>query len=240
MRVTTIILFCILTFTVRAQVMVCGRVLGFPDSVALSNTTILNRVTVSYATTDNDGRFCIYARSGDSISFSHLGFMPVTVHVYNLKQRLDVLMPASILTLRQVEIEAHSFRRDSAKTRADYKKYFQYHPVEFNDVVAGGGISIDAVIESFQFRKNQRKQSFHKLLLRDEMERYIATKFTPGLVMKITGESDSAMVASFMEQNSPGYLMVKEGSDYDLYMWTKDRYAAWLSSGRQKVFTSPK
>jgi hypothetical protein len=68
--------------------------------------------------------------------------------------------------------------------------------------------------------KHSREYKFKKVLIRDEQNRYIDSRFSENLVGTITNLKGDSLL-NFMDKYRPGMEQIKKMSDYDIRVYIK-------------------
>jgi hypothetical protein len=85
--------------------------------------------------------------------------------------------------------------------------------------VAGVTIVPSQLIRAITY-KHSREYRFKKVLIRDEHNRYIDSRFSDDLVTALTGLKDDSLL-NFMDKYRPGINQLKKMTDYDIRVYIK-------------------
>lgn len=210
----------------RAQHAVQGSILS-EDSIPVPGVTVLNKRT-QFATTSNEqGYYQLTARKGDTLLLKALGFVPLLYIVSKDKTSVVHQLPSQPLELKAVNVIHYNYLRDSLRLRQEFKREFDFRRPRWNEVLVSVGpvvaVNINQLYKAVSFKKNKKKARFRKILLEKEKENMVERKFNPLLVQHLTGmEGDS--LTQFMLKYQPSYDLVKDISDYDLYVYIRQQY----------------
>ncbi len=186
--------------------------------------TVVNVRTQQATYTDANGFYTIPAAMGDVIAFTCIGYnsleriKPVSVIVATMNVRMEhieyqldeVILRPGVLTPYQV---------DSIERRKVYKLPLQRtHPSAVMNPAS-------AIAELFS-KKAKRTYQFQKDFAREELQKFIDTRYSQELVEELTGlEGDS--VGFFMYAYPMPYDFARAATDLELRMWIRDSYKTW-------------
>jgi hypothetical protein len=183
--------------------------------------------------TDSNGNYSIRVDESDSLSFSFLGrsTQMFAVKDMNPTTGFDIALHVSAIILNEVRVSPHNYHMDSLQNRQDYEKSFDYRKPALTltspENGSGVGLDLDAIINMFKFRQTHRALAFQRRLIEDEQDKFVAHRFTPYIVKKIT-HLDGKPLDSFMVTYRPSYQFTKAASDYDFYDYIKLAYREFL------------
>jgi hypothetical protein len=80
----------------------------------------------------------------------------------------------------------------------------------------------------FRFKRNRRLLAFQERLIEDEHDKFIAHRFSPYIVKKITGLTGDTL-ERFMFRFRPSYEFTKVATDYEFYDYIKLAYQDYKS-----------
>lgn len=219
-----------ISFQVMPRTKVCGQITISGTVYDSSKLYVVPNVSVSSTAglqtiTDSLGAYHITVSEKDSLSFSFRGkstvLFPVkTINDYN---SFDISLRVRINTryklLQGVTVFSDTYRRDSAENRMEYSKIFNYEKPGISSTFEPGGaagLDLDALINSFNRNKKRQDVAFKKRLISDEQDKYVAYRFNPKLVRRITSLSGDTL-KTFMKLYKPSYLFVISSSLAQFY-----------------------
>jgi hypothetical protein len=143
-----------------------------------------------------------------------------------------VSLETAVIELHEVHVIAKRDRvKDSLNNRKMFAKEFNASAPKFKDIVAVSGSNAGllpvagvTIVPSQFIRaltyKHSREYKFKKVLIRDEQNRYIDSRFGENLVSNITGFKGDSLL-NFMDRYRPGIEQIKKMSDYDIRVYIK-------------------
>ena len=105
-----------LFFSHESNAQVAGRVTD-TNKQPLPQVNIIIKETERGTQTDAHGKYVIFAKTGDTLIFSHIGMQPVKVSVERSPSEINVEMPSMNIELEGVKVEAK--RRSGFKTQKE-------------------------------------------------------------------------------------------------------------------------
>ncbi|MGY6562550.1 MAG: hypothetical protein ACXITV_10620 [Luteibaculaceae bacterium] len=217
-----------------------GRLYGADDSSFVSYAHIIN-VTTNKGTISNDyGNFYISVSPTDSLKFRTVSYKDVTIAVKDLpiEQRGGVVLflEREIYQLRTVEIfpftPAELLREALAMEPMEYKKPDKYKMDFFTDVSrapASGGFglafngAISGLYSAFS-KKGRELTKYYALLERDAAMEQRNSRYNASMVYKVTGMTDEAEIAEFMQRCPMSDYFLTYALDYDIVVAIIDCY----------------
>lgn len=239
-------LFAALIFIVALPVLCAGQVeiSGYvSDSVTeapLYPATVLDKTLGIASFTDSGGYYHIIVKGGDVLYFSYLGYYTIK---YDAPRNLtniihNVKMVSKKEKLREVTIRSMTpYQRDSmdrAETFGDYLHQPRVHVVNkgahsLHDVPNpnyNNGFGIELNPFSLFSGKEKNKRRFQKKFSEMEQQSFIASRYTPALVQKITGLKGDSL-SWFLYHYQPSYRFARYATDLEFWSWIKIKYKAW-------------
>ncbi len=213
----------------NAQYKIMGTVYDSSRNFPLEAVSVMStsgRGTITNA----NGDYQIEVSEKDSIWFSYLGKPTVKFPVAKITNPVgfDIALQVSVPVLKEVKIRQRNYKQDSLQNRLDYARAFNYEKPKLKTVTpqygAAMGISLESIIQIFQFKKNRRMEAFQRRLLLDEQEKYISHRFNKALVRRLT-QLDSNELDSFMRVFRPSYDFTLLAGDYDFQQYIKTSYS---------------
>ncbi len=239
MRLAVIILILLCPFSYSFSQTLSGRIMNYEDGAVLSNVVVINLNQANAGTNSNGyGKYSVTAHKGDSIRFSLLGYVARTL-VYNGNNESwfeTVTLNSESLILDTVFIhrELTKFEADSIANRKLYNNALTYKPPKtklpgLKDLKAGESVKIGSPISGLlgkttkEYKKNK---AFKEMYARDENQAFIASRYTPELVTKLTA-LDGNNLYVFMQAYPMTYEYARQASNLELMMWVKYNYKDW-------------
>lgn len=230
-----LLLMCLLLLLISnsnyAQSALSGIIHSSEDSVPLPGVTIINKQSQHVVSSDEQGKFNIPARKGDTILLKRLGFTPLLYITQKEKTNIYLRMTPQPIELKGVTLLQYHRLTDSMRLREEYRSSFDFRRPRWNEVIPyvgiGFAININQLSKALHFKDNRRKEKFRSVLLEKEKENLVDRVFTREVVTSVTGmEGDS--VTQFMLRFTPDYDFVKNATAYDLYEYIKQRYVKYF------------
>lgn len=223
MRPLLILFFTLLEAGAFGQFKVTGTVYDKTKYNPVEGVKILSS-SGQYAETDSMGRYTIFVKETDSLSFYYNG-KPTKNFAVNKIVRVDefdislaVEVPSKYKTLKEVIVQAKSFRQDSMENREAYARYFNEESGRAGtSITPGGGAGLD--MDVFNFKKNKRLRAFRERLLKQEQEKYVAYRFNKRMITTATGLQGNEL-DDFIYYYTPSYEFIANASEMQLIEYT--------------------
>jgi CarboxypepD_reg-like domain len=225
MRLLLFTYFVLLSCFAANGQMVWGVVIDRETAKPLYPVAILNLATRETTNTDEQGKYSIHARSGDTLAFSLAGYrtgtfyavpgIPLEVHLVPF----NVKLPAYVLH------DMTNFQRDSVAKTQLYSKELNQRPVKVGWSSAnGGGFSglIGGPIQKISRSYKQNKR-FKKNFNDDLQQQFIDTRYTPALVNSLTRLTGDTLLF-FMNHYPMEYDFARRGSDLEIKIWVRENF----------------
>lgn len=215
--------------TAWGQVKVSGTIFDITKHIPLEAVSILSNSGAG-TISDSMGRYSIILNENDSIWFSYLNrpTPKYPVRQIPLGQYFDISLHVNAVELKEVRVMAPNYRLDSIRNREEYAKAFNFRKPglgsSINPTTGGVGLDLNELIQSFQFRKNRRMLAFRNRLLQEEEERYIDSRFSRALIIKLTGLKGKAL-DDFVQHYRPTVEFIESSTDYELQQYIKQSYS---------------
>jgi len=208
-----------------AQAQITGNIKG--NSEILFSATVQNITRHRVNISDLGGNFKITAEPGDSLIFSHLGYISDTVVVssgmFSERQTIELNMQISYLQSVDVD-EMARYRLDSLSRREDYDYIFSgknNKPLWDNKLSGDGrGVNFSPIGHWSSHEKQKRK--LKESLIKDDKEEFIYYKFSrrvPGL----TGLKGDSLIR-FLNKYKPSYDYCVHTSSLDMLVYINDKF----------------
>lgn len=171
------------------------------------------------------GEFIINTAKRDTIRVKMQGYklyvLPIDV---STGKSVVITLDNAIIELNEVHVTAKRDRvKDSLNNRKMFAKEFNTAP-RLKDIIgpASGnlaGISIrpSQLIRAITY-KHSREYKFKQVLVRDEQNHYIDSRFSERLVTELTGLQGDSLL-DFMDKYRPGMERIKKMNDYDIRVY---------------------
>lgn len=223
-----LLLTALSTSFVQAQVTIKGTVYDSSGLYAVQSVSVLTSRGTGTITNAN-GDYQITVAENDSIWFSYLNKPTRKFPVKTIKNpfAFDISLQTSIVILPETKVRNRYYREDSLKNRQEYAKVFNYQKpgLRVSSLSDGTvGFDLDAIINSFRFRKNRNMQAFQDRLISQEQEAFIRHRFSKSLIRRITQLKDDSTINHFIVLYQPSYLFTSLASDYVFHKYIKDSY----------------
>lgn len=213
----------------NAQSLIKGTVFDSSGIYPVQYVSVLSTSGIG-TVTDANGDYSIRVTEKDSIWFSYLNKPTHKFPVKNIKTpfTFNISLQTFVMLMPGVKARMKDYRRDSIQNRQDYAKIFNYEKpgLKVSSLSDGTvGFDLDAIIESFRFRKNKRMQMFQDRLFSQEQEAFIKHRFSKALVRRVTRADSDSIINLFINTYLPSYLFASTASDYIFHKYVKDSYA---------------
>ena len=186
--------------------------------------------------TDSLGRYTIYVKENDSISFSYLGKGTPKYAIKSIAnlQNFEISLHVNVTELKQIMVKPRNYHLDSIANREEYARAFNFKKPGLGIVTPSGpgaavGVDLDQIIEIFQFKKNRRMAAFRDRLLREEKDKFIEHRFSRTLVIKLT-QLHGTELDTFMLRYKPDLVFTETATDYEFQTYIKlcfEKYQKW-------------
>jgi hypothetical protein len=221
-------IFLILPFLVSAafaQKQVYGIIKG--NFELLVGATIENISQDRINESDMGGNYRIPAAVGDTIVFSHEGFITDTVFVneYSFGDRLPIELKIQITRLHSVEVNEYSkYTADSLERRKDYDYIFEGKDKKklYNNHLEGDGSAVHfSPLGHFSTEEKQKKKLKERLEEQDKDD-FIYLKYSRK-VPKLTGLTGDSLYL-FINRYKPSYDFCLHATSMDMLIYINDKF----------------
>ncbi|HEY2349207.1 MAG TPA: hypothetical protein VGH64_09335 [Puia sp.] len=207
-----------------AQGGISGNIKG--NEEILFSATIHNISQHRTNISDLGGNYKIMAGVGDSIIFSHQGYisdtMVVSPEMFNGRQPVELKIKMSYLASVDVN-EMSKYELDSLGRREDYDYIFKNKnnkPLWDNQLSGDGrGVNFSPIGHYSSSEKQKRK--LKERLERDDKEEFIYYKFTRR-VPKLTGLRGDSLL-TFINKYKPSYEYCLTATSVDIFLYINDQ-----------------
>jgi len=218
------IVFQLLCSGASAQRQINGRIKG--DSEILVSATIRNMSRHIVNISDLGGNYRIAAETGDSLIFSHLGYISDTIVVNSMmfNDRVPVELKIKISYLTSVEVdEMGRYRLDSLSRREDYDYIFNNKNAKplWDNKLSGDGRGANFSPIGHWSSNEKQKRKLKERLERDDKEEFIYYKFSRR-VPKLTGLSGDSLI-TFIIKYKPTYDYCLQATNLDILIYINDK-----------------
>ncbi len=248
------IFFVLICFDVSAQVL-RGRIIDSLTKQPIPNAVIASSFSKTF-TQSNGVFFLSKIQHPDSLKISSSGYQSVVLFIGKITttDTLLIMMRPAVLMLNQVTIKGfRDYRADSIKNRMEFRSAFNYKAPALKDVFIGNSnsayvpysynqstnnatqlvninlLSLIALIE----KDKTPEAKLQKTLLRDEEAAYVDHVFSKEKVGSATNLHGDSLQA-FMDIYRPGILQLKKMTDYDLIIYIRSSYKAFVKNYHQE------
>ena len=218
---------CLCSYGQTVSGIVTDKKTGKPLTGAWVSTSKANTIT------SIQGEFSMtLVKAGDTLRVKMQGYKlyALPLNLANSKN-IQVGLEAAIIELNEVHVSAKRDRvKDSLNNRKMFAKEFNASAPKLKDIIvvsaAPGPLPVAGItIVPSQFiraltYKHSREYKFKKVLIRDEQNRYIDSRFSENLVGTITNLKGDSLL-NFMDKYRPGMEQIKKMSDYDIRVYIK-------------------
>ena len=211
-----------------------GTVVDGQTLKPLYPVSIANLASGEATVTDATGKYSLAARTGDVLSYSFIQYHTVQRLAYPDSVVAVSLFPLSVELQEFILRPDYSpYQKDSAEMSALYSK--ELHVKKITPSLSGGsdngfGISATGLISSMAQKMSKsykRNKRFKKTFKQDMEQKYIDTKYAPGLVTALTGFTGDTL-AVFMNHYPMDYAFARASTDLELKMWIRNNYKEYL------------
>jgi hypothetical protein len=207
-----------------AQGVISGNIKG--NSELLFAATIENISQHKVNISDLGGNYKIAAEIGDSMIFSHLGYISDTVVVNStmFSERLPIELKVKISNLASVDVnEMSKYTLDSLSRREDYDYIFKNKNNKslWDNKLSGDGRGANFSPIGHWSSEEKQKRKLKERLERDDKEEFIYYKFSRR-VPKLTGlRGDSLLL--FINTYKPTYEYCLHATSLDILVYINDK-----------------
>ena len=204
--------FFVCHFGYAQNIEVKGVVYDISQKTPLEGVSVMATNGTGTAT-DEFGRYTIWVRPTDSLSFSYQGRETAKYPILKMEDytQFNMALHVYVHALPNVIVRPPNYRMDSIQNRLDYAKYFDYKkPNPFGSInVSPTGVGMDPneIINLFRFKRNRQLASLQRRLIMEEEDKYIDFRFSARFVAEITGLKDEELKL-FMRKYRPPYDFV--------------------------------
>lgn len=208
----------------------------------LQGVIVVNKTSLSGTTTNAEGYYKLRAVYGDSIVHMLAYYATIKTLAAPGVEPAVIEMSTLTYTLDEVEIlpELEKYEREHEEMLKTYKKSIADAERKPKAQFDGGGglvgVTIDGPFTELAARisgKKKKDKHFLKVFRAMEMQKYIAIRYNPDMVIKATGTTrDSAITFINVHPMEPDYAF--NASTLELLMRIRQDYNAWIEPRKQK------
>ena len=223
--ISVYVIFQLLYLNSSAQRQISGKING--ESEILISATVQNISKHTINISDLGGNYRIIADTGDSLIFSHLGYISDTIVVNNqmFNDRLPIELKIKISRLTSVEVdEMAKYKSDSLSRREDYDYIFgkkNNKPLWDNKLSGDGRGANFSPIGHWSSNEKQKRKLKERLEIEDK-EEFIYYKFSIR-VPRLTGLSGDSLII-FINRYKPTYDYCLHASSLDMLIYINDKF----------------
>ncbi|MCB0400880.1 MAG: hypothetical protein KDD41_02250 [Flavobacteriales bacterium] len=251
MRVVIFIWCCVLFltqsgFAQQQGIEVKGVVLAKADSTPIPRAHVLNLTAKRGVITDESGAFLFTAQPGDSILVSVLGYhvfmmtaeeLPETIYMEERNYQLELFNVMPYKTYEEFKVAFINLNlKDTNRviSKTIYLSREELIGAGYRQNADGGfGVIIPGVISSiFDAFDKRTKDKAHveELIEMEKYEAYLATKFNPELVKRITELENPAKLHDFIDYCDFSKQYIRDHNKYDIITRTFECYEEYLET----------
>ncbi len=236
---------CSLSFsTLSAQTLkLSGVVTDYFSKKPLESVSVITG-SGHLVVTDSAGKYEILVNRFDSVWFSYLSKNTMKYRIDTITNLSDfeVALYIDAHWLPAVKVQSSSYTLDSLQNRRDYAKVFNFHKPGLaissnppSTYVPGGltvGLDLDALINSFRFKRTRQMLSLQQRLIEEEHDKYINHRFTKLFVKQVTGLAPP-VIDTFMMYYRPSYELLLTMNDLELGNYIEQCYKSFMDIRRR-------
>jgi len=213
-----------ITSAALAQGQISGNIKG--NSELLFAATIRNISQHKINTSDMGGNYKIPAEIGDSLIFSHLGYISDTIVVDGtmFTERLPIELKIKMSYLQSVDVdEMARYRLDSLSRKEDYDYIFhgKNNKPLWDNKLTGDGRGVNFSPIGHWSSEEKQKRKLKERLETDDKEEFIYYKFSRR-VPRLTGLTGDTLT-KFIIRYKPGYEYCVHATSMDILMYINDK-----------------
>jgi hypothetical protein len=207
-----------------AQGLIGGNIKG--NSELLFAATIQNTSQHRVNISDLGGNYKIAADIGDSVIFSHLGYISDTIVVNSamFSERLPIELKVKISNLASVDVnEMSKYTLDSLSRREDYDYIFKNKNAKplWDNKLSGDGRGVNFSPIGHWSANEKQKRKLKERLEKDDKEEFIYYKFSRR-VPRLTGLRGDSLIM-FINTYKPTYEYCVHASSLDILLYINDK-----------------
>ena len=237
-----IVSFLLITFNkANSQSIIQSVLLTQQDSTLISQAHVINATLKIGVISDDKGHFKLTANNNDSIQISVLGYQTINILANKIKDTTYLKERNYVLELYNVMPYKTFAEFKDAFVKLQLPDTFRHVNQTFRlsneeligiDRVSQQGIIFSGVVSSIFAAFNKRmkdKANYEMLLLRDEYEAFLATKFNPDLVKRITELADRQTLNDFIIYCDFNNEFIANNNNYTIITQTFECYEEYIN-----------
>ena len=228
-RVVFLLISCFsLGIAIAQNIEVKGVVYDISQKTPLEGVSVL-ATNGNGTATDEFGRYKLWVRPTDSLSFSYQGRETAKYPVLRMEDytQFNMALHVYVHSLPNVIVRPPNYRMDSLQNRLDYAKYFGYkkpNPISsINVSPTGVGMDPNEIINMFRFKRNRQLASLQRRLIQEEEDKYIDFRFNAKFITDLTGLKGEELKL-FMRKYRPPYDFVVITNNLELGYYVQQCY----------------
>jgi hypothetical protein len=187
--------------------------------------TVVNLKTQASAYTDANGYYSLFAKQGEVIVFSYIGYKTVR----------KAMPPSVLLSTMNIELEKVVYELDEVVMRPGLLTQYQIDSTERAEIykIPLGRrrptvmSPVSALAEKFS-KKAKSTYRFQQVFAAGEVEKFVDTRYTPALVTSLTGITGDS-IGYFMHAFPMPYDFARAATNLEMKMWIRDNYKQWIA-----------
>jgi hypothetical protein len=248
-----VFLFFILCFWASAQdditfSRISGVVTECKKNVPLSYVHVINETSKLACLADLNGNFTIYAKSGDILKFSYIGFKPafIDMKIEELNNFQSICLSSDTILLKEVVVLPYSnyneFKQRFMALKVESKEYAipgvtlkertTLHNFDDEKYVKSLGFALSSPISAlyYNFSRHQKNIRKYYQFENEKWQQYaIDQKYNREIVGNLTGLKDDKLTVFMAWCNfSKDYLII--ASEYDIALKIKEKYILYCDN----------
>lgn len=238
LKILLFFLLFITGFNLKAQdkrTLTCS-LLHSSDSTPVAYAHIVNHKNKTGTSSNINGEFNITVYNNDSLMISKIGFQTLTFSEKNItkiiyltekKYELDQFSVLPYRNYKEFKEAFASIKLPDDKHKLNRSIFLSIEELKHYDGSRGFGGGISGLLGLFN-KHMKDKKNYERLLAQDKYEEFLATKFNPNMVVRLTKlEKNEAKL--FMEYCDFSNGFIEKASDYDLITQIFDCYDEYNS-----------
>lgn len=221
---------------------VSGVVVECKKNIPLSYVHIINESTKQACLADVNGNYAIYAKYGDILKFSYIGFKPAfkDMKVEKLGQFLPICLSSDTILLKEVVVLPYSnyteFKKHFLALKVENSEYAipgitlkertTIHNMESEKYVKSLGFALSSPISALYYNLSRHEKNIRKYyqLENEKWQQYaIEKKYNRTIVAKLTGLNDEKLTFFMAWCNfSRDYLLI--ATEYEISTKIKEKF----------------
>ena len=187
------------------------------------------------------GEFAININTpADTIRVKMQGYKPRIQPVNaSVNKNILIRLEEAVIELDVVHVTAKRDRvKDSLNNRAMFAREFNTSAPKLKDILVVSnspgplpllGVTVvpSQLIRAITY-KHSKEYKFKKVLVRDENNRYVDSRFSERLVVELTGLKDDSLL-NFMDRYRPTIAEIKKMTDYDIRIYINSSMSKFKS-----------